>query len=60
MQQCRTGDLRCREVVNVADGRRLGFVDDVLLDVHDGRIVALTVRSASSEGRTTTCSRGSR
>ena len=44
MQPCRIGDLRCREVINVADGRRLGFVDDVLLDVHDGRVLAITVQ----------------
>lgn len=47
MQQCRTGDLRCREVVNIADGKRLGFVDDVLLDIHDGRVIALTVRGGA-------------
>jgi YlmC/YmxH family sporulation protein len=44
MQPCRIGDLRCREVINVADGRRLGFVDDVLLDVREGRVLAITVQ----------------
>ncbi len=41
--QCRICELRCREVVNIADGQRLGFVDDVLLESCSGRILALVV-----------------
>lgn len=41
--QCRIADLRCKEVINVCDGFRLGFVDDVLLDVSCGKILALVV-----------------
>lgn len=40
---CRIADLRCKEVVNICDGFRLGYVDDVLLDTGTGRIVALVV-----------------
>ena len=41
--QCRIADLRCKEVVNIHDGFRLGYVEDVLLDTATGRIVALVV-----------------
>jgi sporulation protein YlmC with PRC-barrel domain len=39
--ELRPADLRCREVINVATGGRPGFVNDVLLDLGDGRILAL-------------------
>lgn len=41
--QCRITDLRCKEVINVCDGNRLGFVDDVLLEVPSGCICAIIV-----------------
>ena len=41
--QCRIADLRCKEVVNIADGRRLGSVGDVLVDTGSGRVLALVV-----------------
>ncbi|MDR0937368.1 MAG: YlmC/YmxH family sporulation protein [Oscillospiraceae bacterium] len=41
--ECRIADLRCKEVINICDGLRLGYVDDVLLSVIDGRILALIV-----------------
>ena len=34
-------DLRTREVVNVQDGRKLGLIKDLDLDVDKGRINAL-------------------
>jgi len=36
----RTADLKQKEVINVADGRRLGFVCDVEIDLESGRIEA--------------------
>lgn len=41
--QCRIADLRCKEVVNIADGMRLGTVEDVLVDTGSGRVAALIV-----------------
>ncbi len=41
--QCRIADLRCKEVVNICDGFRLGYVEDILLDTMTGKIVALVV-----------------
>jgi len=40
---CRFSDLRCREVINISTGTRLGYVGDALVDLKDGRIVALIV-----------------
>lgn len=36
-------DLRCREVINLCDGARLGFVSDLMLDLAGGRITAILV-----------------
>ena len=41
--KCRIADLRCKEVINICNGHRMGFVDDVFLNVADGKIVALVV-----------------
>lgn len=38
---CRTLDLKRKEVINVTDGRRMGFVSDVNIDLEDGRIDAI-------------------
>lgn len=35
--------LQCKEVICVADGRRLGFVTDVLVEVPDGNVSALVI-----------------
>ena len=40
---CRIADLRCKEVINICDGLRLGFVSDVYLNVVSGQIVSLVV-----------------
>jgi YlmC/YmxH family sporulation protein len=42
--QCRIADLRCKEVINVCDGNRLGFVDDVLVELPAGQVCAIVVQ----------------
>ena len=39
----RFSSLKCKEVVNICDGARLGFVTDVEVDIKNGRIVAIIV-----------------
>ncbi|GAB6158892.1 YlmC/YmxH family sporulation protein [Desulfotomaculum varum] len=34
-------DLRIREVVNIVDGRRLGMIKDIDIDLEAGRIAAI-------------------
>ncbi|SHF42704.1 YlmC/YmxH family sporulation protein [Desulforamulus putei] len=34
-------DLRVREVVNIVDGRRLGLIKDIDIDLEAGRIAAI-------------------
>jgi YlmC/YmxH family sporulation protein len=41
--ECRVEDFRYKEVVNVCDGQRLGFVSDALIDIAQGRVLALVV-----------------
>ncbi len=36
-------DLRMKEVINIRDGSRLGFINDVEIDVECGRVVAVIV-----------------
>ena len=38
-----TTELRCKEVICIADGRRLGFVTDVEIEIPDGVVCALIV-----------------
>jgi YlmC/YmxH family sporulation protein len=38
---CRTFDLKKKEVINVTDGRRMGFVSDVNIDLEGGKIDAI-------------------
>lgn len=40
---CTVTDLRCKQVINVKDGCILGHVCDVMVDVCDGRLVAILV-----------------
>lgn len=40
---CRVTDLRCKEVINVCDGSRLGFANDVEFDILTGKICAVVV-----------------
>ena len=35
--------LQCKEVICVGDGRRLGFIEDVQVEVPEGRICAIVV-----------------
>lgn len=41
--ETRVADLRCKEVVNVSDGSRFGFVSDVEMDLDSGQVQALVV-----------------
>ena len=39
----RFSSLKCKEVVNICDGARLGFVSDVEVDLKNGCIAAIVV-----------------
>jgi len=39
----RVGDLRCKEVINVTDGSRYGYVGDVAVDLDTGQVQAIIV-----------------
>ena len=36
-------DLQCKEVICITDGRRLGFITDVQIEVPEGNICAIVV-----------------
>ena len=41
MRICSTCNLRNKEVINLCDGRRLGFISDLEIDLDSGQVVAL-------------------
>lgn len=41
--ECRIDDFRFKEVVNLSDGQRLGYVYDALIDIYTGSVLALIV-----------------
>ena len=43
----RSADIRQKEVINISDGRRLGFVHDVEINLEDGRIEAIVIPGPS-------------
>lgn len=43
---CSINELKTKEVINVSDGARLGFVSDVEIDLESGRMTALVVPGA--------------
>ncbi len=40
---CRIAELQCKEVINVCDGCRLGYICDVEVDVCTGKLVSIIV-----------------
>ena len=43
MRICSVCELKNKEVINICDGSKLGFVCDVELDLDCGRVIALIV-----------------
>lgn len=39
----RFGDLRCKEVINIKDGTRIGFVDDIEFETCTAKILRIIV-----------------
>ncbi len=40
---CKLTELRCKEVINICNGERLGFVGDLRIDSCSGRIVDIII-----------------
>ena len=41
--KCCLSDLRCREVINVSTGQRLGYICDAEIDMAEGRVLSFIV-----------------
>jgi len=46
----RISELKTRDVVNITDGRRMGEIKDIDLDVESGRLSALILPAEYSSG----------
>ncbi|MDQ0286956.1 YlmC/YmxH family sporulation protein [Desulfofundulus luciae] len=44
----KVSDLRMREVINIADGRRMGPIKDIDIDLEQGRISAIILPAQGS------------
>ncbi len=42
----KTSDLKLKEVINVMDGKRLGTITDIEIDVDTGKLTAIVVPGA--------------
>lgn len=40
---CRFAELRHKEVISTCDGSRIGFVDDVIVDTKNARVVSIVI-----------------
>lgn len=43
MTCCRVSELRCKEIIDLRDGNRFGYVGDAEVDLDSGQIAALVV-----------------
>jgi len=43
MRECCVSELRCKEIIDVRDGGRFGYVGDVAVDLDSGQVKALIV-----------------
>jgi len=43
MEFCRIADLKYKEVINLSDGARLGYANDIEFDTETGKVSALVV-----------------
>ena len=41
--ECRGSELRDKEIINISDGSRIGYVGDVIMDLEEGKVSALVV-----------------
>lgn len=47
----KTDDFREKEVIDIKEGKRLGFVSEIEFDVCDGRITAIIVENSCGFGK---------
>lgn len=47
MRVCSINELKCKEVINLPDGRRLGFVKDAEFELPEGKLISITVPTES-------------
>ncbi|PWL99387.1 MAG: YlmC/YmxH family sporulation protein [Clostridiales bacterium] len=43
MNKCSINDLKDKEVINICDGKRLGYINDVEIDICAGCVLAIVV-----------------
>ncbi len=49
MEVIRLSELQVKEIISIVDGRRLGFIIDLEIDVKTGKIIALILADQESK-----------
>ncbi|WP_332965152.1 PRC-barrel domain-containing protein [Clostridioides difficile] len=39
----RVSDIMEKEIINVKNGKRMGFIIDIDMDIHEGKVVSFTI-----------------
>ena len=42
---CSLNDLKCKEVINVETGEKIGFIDDIEFEPENGTVIAFIIRT---------------
>jgi len=45
MNVCSTEELRCKEIINLCDGSRLGYAGDFEFEIDSGKILAIIINA---------------
>ena len=43
MNVCNTEELRCKEIINLCDGSRLGYACDFEFEIDNGKIISIII-----------------
>ncbi|GAA3648195.1 YlmC/YmxH family sporulation protein [Asaccharospora irregularis] len=46
----RVSDIMEKEVINVKNGKRMGFIMDIDMDVNDGKVISFTIMGDGGRG----------
>lgn len=45
MNICNTEELRCKDIINLCDGSKLGYASDFEFDIDNGKILSIIINS---------------
>ena len=46
----RVSDIMEKEIINVKNGKRMGFITDIDMDVNEGKVISFSISGDSGRG----------